>query len=58
MTEKITQVILTIAILVFSIKLFVKGYKDKGYIEVSEDPNTYTEEQCNELFGEVKTNGC
>ena len=28
MTEKITQVILTIAILVFSIKLFVKGYKD------------------------------
>lgn len=35
---------------------FVKGYKDKGYIEVSEDPNTYTEEQCNELFGEVKTN--
>ena len=35
---------------------FVKGYKDKGYIEVPEDPNTYTEEQCNELFGEVKTN--
>ena len=30
---------------------FVKGYKDKGYIEVPEDPNTYTEEQCNELFG-------
>ncbi len=28
MTEKVTQVILTIAILVFSIKLFVKGYKD------------------------------
>ena len=35
---------------------FVKGYKDKGYIEVPVDPNTYTEEQCNELFGEVKTN--
>ena len=35
---------------------FVKGYKDKGYIEVPKDPNTYTEEQCNELFGEVKTN--
>ena len=35
---------------------FVKGYKDKGYIEVSDDPNTYTEEHCNELFGEVKTN--
>ena len=28
MTEKVTQVILTITILVFSIKLFVKGYKD------------------------------
>ena len=35
---------------------FVKGYKDKGYIEVPTDPNTYTEEKCNELFGEVKTN--
>ena len=35
---------------------FVKGYKDKGYIEVSDDPNTYTEKHCNELFGEVKTN--
>lgn len=35
---------------------FVKGYKDKGYIEVPDDPNTYTEEHCNELFGEVKTN--
>lgn len=35
---------------------FVKGYKDKGYIEVPVDPNTYTEEQCIELFGEVKTN--
>ena len=28
MIEKVTQVILTIAILAFSIKLFVKGYKD------------------------------
>lgn len=35
---------------------FVKGYKDKGYIEVPVDPNTYTEEKCNELFGEIKTN--
>lgn len=34
----------------------VKKCKDKGYIEVPDDPNTYTEEQCNELFGEVKTN--
>lgn len=35
---------------------FVKGYLDKGYIKVPVDPNTYSEEQCNELFGEVKTN--
>ena len=35
---------------------FVKGYKDKGYIEVPVDPNTYTEEQMQELFGDVKTN--
>ena len=35
---------------------FVKGYKDKGYIEVPSDPNTYSEEKCNELFGDVKTN--
>lgn len=28
MVEKITQIILTIVVLIFSIKLFVKGYKD------------------------------
>ena len=35
---------------------FVKGYLDKGYIKVPTDPNTYSEEKCTELFGEVKTN--
>lgn len=35
---------------------FVKGYLDKGYIKVPSDPNTYSEEKCVELFGEVKTN--
>lgn len=35
---------------------FVKGYLDKGYIKVPSDPNTYSEEKCIELFGEVKTN--
>ena len=35
---------------------FVKGYLDKGYIKVPTDPNTYSEEKCAELFGEVKTN--
>lgn len=34
----------------------VKKFLDKGYIKVPVDPNTYSEEQCNELFGEVKTN--
>lgn len=34
----------------------VKKFLDKGYIKVPSDPNTYTEEKCTELFGEVKTN--
>ncbi len=35
---------------------FVKGYLDKGYIEVEKHPNEYTDEELNSLFGEVKTN--
>lgn len=34
----------------------VKKFLDKGYIKVPSDPNTYSEEKCIELFGEVKTN--
>ena len=34
----------------------VKKFKDKGYVEVSKHPNEYSEEELNELFGEVKTN--
>ena len=35
---------------------FVKGYLDKGYIEVEKHPNEYTNEELVSLFGEVKTN--
>ena len=35
---------------------FVKGYLDKGYIEVEKHPNEYTNEELASLFGEVKTN--
>ena len=35
---------------------YVKGYLDKGYIEVEKDPNTYNEGELSEMFGEVKTN--
>jgi ATP-dependent DNA ligase len=35
---------------------FVKGYLDKGYIEVGKHPNEYTNEELASLFGEVKTN--
>ena len=35
---------------------YVKGYLDKGYIEVDKHPNEYSEEELNSLFGEVKTN--
>lgn len=35
----------------------VKGFKDKGYIETEKHPNEYTEEELNDLFGEVKTRG-
>lgn len=34
----------------------VKKFLDKGYIEVEKHPNEYSEEELNELFGEVKTN--
>lgn len=38
----------------------VKKQLDKGYIQVSEDPNTYSDEKLLELFGDVKTDqsGC
>lgn len=35
---------------------FVKGYKDKGYIELVRHPNSYSETELSELFGELKTN--
>ena len=35
---------------------FVKGYLDKGYIEVEKHPNDYSMEELNSIFGEVKTN--
>ena len=34
----------------------VKKYLDKGYVRVDKHPNEYTEEELNEIFGEVKTN--
>lgn len=34
----------------------VKGYLDKGYIKVEKHPNEYSEEELQELFGDVKTN--
>lgn len=34
----------------------VKKFLDKGYIEVEKHPNEYSEEELNEIFGEVKTN--
>lgn len=34
----------------------VKGFKDKGYIETEKHPNEYTEEELNDLFGDVITN--
>ena len=34
----------------------VKKYLDKGYVKVDKHPNEYTEEELNEIFGEVKTN--
>ena len=33
-----------------------KKFLDKGYKEVEKHPNDYTEEELNEIFGEVKTN--
>jgi len=34
----------------------VKGYLDKGYIEVEKHPNEYTSEELQAIFGDVKTN--
>jgi DNA ligase-1 len=34
----------------------VKKQLDKGYIEVNKHPNEYTEEELNDLFGEITTN--
>jgi len=34
----------------------VKGYLDKGYIEVEKHPNEYTTEELQTIFGDVKTN--
>lgn len=35
---------------------FIKGYLDKGYIQVDKHPNEYSEEELNNIFGEIKTN--
>lgn len=35
---------------------FVKGYLDKGYIQVEKHPNEYNDGELNSMFGEVKTN--
>lgn len=34
----------------------VKGFLDKGYIETEKDPNEYSLDELDSLFGEVKTN--
>lgn len=34
----------------------VKKFKDKGYVEVDEHPNSYSLETLEEIFGDVKTN--
>ena len=34
----------------------VKKFLDKGYKEVEKHPNDYTEDELNEIFGDVKTN--
>lgn len=34
----------------------VKKYLDKGYVKVNKHPNEYTEEELDEIFGDVKTN--
>ena len=34
----------------------VKKYLDKGYIKTEKHPNEYTDQELNELFGDVKTN--
>lgn len=34
----------------------VKKFLDKGYVEVDKHPNEYSEDELNEIFGEVKTN--
>lgn len=34
----------------------VKGYLDKGYVEVEKHPNEYSEEELQSIFGTVKTN--
>lgn len=35
---------------------YVKGYLDKGYIQVDKHPNEYSEAELNSMFGEIKTN--
>ena len=35
---------------------YVKGYLDKGYIQVEKHPNEYSEAELNSMFGEIKTN--
>ena len=35
---------------------FVKGYLDKGYIQIEKHPNEYNDGELNSMFGEVKTN--
>lgn len=34
----------------------VKKFLDKGYVKVDKHPNEYSEEELNDLFGDVKTN--
>lgn len=34
----------------------VKGYKDKGYIEISSHPDSYTLEELDSIYGQITTN--
>lgn len=34
----------------------VKKYLDKGYVQVEKHPNEYSDEELNNIFGDVKTN--
>ena len=35
---------------------YVKGYLDKGYIQIEKHPNEYNDGELNSMFGDIKTN--